>query len=300
LDPDTLARITRLELRAQLVVEGFISGLHRSPYHGYSIEFAAHREYVPGDDTRHIDWRLYARGDRLYVKQYEEDTNLRTHVLLDCSSSMGYPDQPRADRLNKFQYAATLAASLIYLLMNQQDACGLTLFDQHIRDRIPPTSSASQLRAMIGIIENQQPADDTDTVKLLAEMAELARQRSLIVLISDLLTDPERVQDRLEQLRHNGHDVIVLHVLDHDELTFPFDENTQFMGMESPQADVLVDPQSLKDSYLELVQAFIRQTRANCLNQRIDYKLLSTKDPVGAGLASFLAARMKKIARSAR
>lgn len=297
LKPEVLTRIARLELRARQVVEGFISGMHKSPYQGYSVEFAAHREYVPGDDLRHIDWRLYARGDRLYIKQYEEETNLRTHVLLDCSRSMLYPEHAEADRMNKYTYACTLAASLIYLLMTQQDACGLVLFDRAVREQVPPTSSTVQLRAMIDLIERHPPDQGTDVNVLLSQMAEQLHRRGLVVLISDLLADVEDVVRGLQRLRHIGHDVIVMHVLDHDEIHFPFEQNMLFEGLEPPGAELLTDPQGLRESYLRIVRRFVSRVRSACVNHRIDYQMLSTRDPLEAGLSAYLAGRMHRLAR---
>ena len=296
LRPEVLAKISRLELRARMVVEGFISGMHKSPYQGFSVEFAAHREYVPGDDIRHIDWRLFARGDRLYIKQYEEETNLRTHVLLDCSKSMLYPE--RADgRMNKYDYASTLAASLIYLLMHQQDACGLVLFDHKIREQIAPTSSTAHLRSMIELIERNPPDSTTDVKMLFGHLAEHVHQRGLVVVISDLLTDLDALAAGLQRLRYTRHDVIVLHVMDHDELEFPFVDNTMFEGLEAPDVQLLTDPQSLRTSYLGIVQNFITKVRSACVNHRIDYCLLSTHDPLDAGLAAYLAGRMHRLTK---
>lgn len=301
LDPEILTKISRLELRARMIVEGFISGMHRSPYRGFSVEFAAHREYVPGDDIRHIDWRLFARGDRLYVKQYEEETNLRTMVLLDCSKSMLYPEHARTRGStawrNKFDYAATLAASLIYLLMHQQDACGLVLFDREVREQIAPTSQTAQLRAMIDLIERRDPEGGTDVKMLLAKMADRLNHRGLVVLVSDLLTNVDDVIAGLQQLRHRRQDVIVMHVLDHDELNFPFNDNTLFEGLEQPDFQQLVDPQSLRETYLEIVQDFIRRIRSACMNHGIDYVLLGTHDPIDAGLSGYLAGRMHRMSR---
>ena len=297
LDPEVLTRISRLELRARMIVEGFVSGMHRSPYQGFSVEFASHREYSPGDDIRHIDWRLFARGDRLYVKQYEDETNLRTHILLDCSRSMAYPEHEHGGWRNKYDYAATLAASLIYLLMLQQDACGLVLFDRAIREQVPPTSRSAQLAAMIERIEANPPADSTDMKMLLAQMAEQLRQRGLVVLVSDLLSDVDATIAGLQRLRHAGHDVIVLHVLDHDELTLPFQENTLFEGLEQIDVQLLTDPQSLRASYLRIVGQFINRVRSACMYYRIDYALLSTHDPLDAALSAFLAARMHRSMR---
>jgi uncharacterized protein (DUF58 family) len=301
LDPEILTKIGRLELRARMIVEGFISGMHRSPYHGFSVEFAAHREYVPGDDIRHIDWRLFARGDRLYVKQYEEETNLRTTVLLDCSRSMLYPEHSgRRDKTtwrNKFDYAATLAASLIYLLMHQQDACGLVLFDREIREQIAPTSQTAQLRAMIDLIERRNPEGGTDVKMLLAKMADRLNHRGLVVLVSDLLTNVDDVIAGLQQLRHRRQDVIVMHVLDHDELQFPFNDNTLFEGLEQPGFRQLVDPQSLRETYLQIVQGFISRIRSACMNHGVDYVLLGTHDPIDAGLSAYLGGRMHRTSR---
>lgn len=305
LDPEILTKISRLELRARMIVEGFISGMHRSPYHGFSVEFAAHREYVPGDDIRHVDWRLFARGDRLYIKQYEEETNLRTTVLLDCSGSMRYPehertngrrDSARTKWRNKHEYAATLAASLIYLLMHQQDACGLVLFDDQVREQIPPTSQTAQMRSMIDLIERRTPDGQTDVKILLASLADRMRQRGLVVLISDLLTNTDDVIRGLQQLKHRGQDLIVMHVMDEDELTFPFQDNTMFEGIESPVRS-LVDPQALRENYLEIVREFVRRIRSACMDHGIDYVLLSTKDPLDAGLATYLSGRMHRTSR---
>lgn len=296
LRPEVLAKISRLELRARMVVEGFISGMHKSPYQGFSVEFAAHREYVPGDDIRHIDWRLYGRADRLYIKQYEEETNLRTHILLDCSNSMAYPEAA-AGRMTKYEYACTLAASLIYLLIHQQDACGLVLFDHRIREQIAPTSSTAHLRSMINLIERHPPDHTTDVKMLLSHVAENVRQRGLVVLISDLLTDVDALVAGLQRLRYTRHDVIVLHVMDHDELQFPFEDNTMFEGLEQPDVSLLTDPQALRRSYLEIVEKFIRRVRSACMDHRIDYALMSTRDPLDAAMATYLAGRMHRLTR---
>lgn len=297
LNPEVLTKIARLELRARMIVEGFISGMHKSPYQGFSVEFAAHREYVPGDDIRHIDWRLYGRADRFYIKQYEEETNLRTNILLDCSRSMLYPEHEHDGRMNKYDYASTLAASLVYLLMHQQDACGLVLFDHGVREVIPPTASTAQLRSLIELIERNPPDNTTDVKVLFTQLADQFRQRGLIVLISDLLTDVDEVIRGLQRLRYTRHDVIVFHVLDHDEVAFPFEDNTMFEGLEDVDTSLLTDPQSLRESYVEIVQAFIRKVRSACMNHRIDYQLLTTRDPLDAALSTFLAARMHQLSR---
>ncbi len=296
LQPHVLAKLGDLELRARLVVEGFVSGMHRSPYHGYSVEFAQHKEYVAGDDLRHLDWRVFGRTDRFYIKQFEEETNLRTHILLDCSSSMRYPDHaPSETRLTKFEYAATTAASLAYLLTRQQDAVGLMLFDNEIRTNVPPLSSTAHLTSLIGHIGEARLDHPTETVALWSQLAGSLQRRSLVVVISDFLADPEEVISALERIRYANHEVIVMHVLDHDEREFPFQDNTQFEGLEAPDLQVRADPQSLRTSYLEAVEAFIARLRSACTNNRMDYVGLSTTDPLDVALRGYLAARMHRL-----
>lgn len=291
LHPDVLARIGSLELRARTVVEGVVSGMHRSPWHGFSVEFAQHREYVPGDDLRHLDWRVYGKSDRFYVKQYEEETNLRAHILVDCSRSMRYPDHAGQARLNKFDYAATLAACLGYLLVHQQDAVGLVLFDNDVRATLPALSNQAHLRAMIARLEQAKLDHPTQTKAAFNRLAGTLNRRSIVVLISDLLAGVEEVIAGIEQLRHGEHEVIVMHLLDSDEREFPFQENTLFEGLEAPDLQVLADPQSLRRSYLEALDAFVSRVRSACINRRIDYVGLSTADPLDVAIRSYLAMR---------
>ncbi len=275
-----------------MIVEGFISGLHKSPYRGFAVEFAEHREYVPGDDVRHIDWRVYAKADRYYVKQYEQETNLRAYIVLDASRSMAYPEHPDRDRMTKWEYAATAAASLAYLLIHQQDAAGLLLFDEDIRQELAPTSNAAQLRTLIEVIERNQPDLRTEVKVVFDKLADRLKKKGLVVIISDLLADPDEVINGLRHFAHDGHDVIVLHVLDHDELELPFVDNTLFEGLEAPELELLTDPQSLRRSYLEGLRRFITRIRGACVDRRIDYVLLSTRDPLDVALTRFLASRM--------
>lgn len=292
LRPEVLAKIGGLEFRARQVVEGFIGGMHRSPYHGYSVEFAEHREYVPGDDLRHLDWRVYGKSDRYYVKQYEEETNLRAHVLLDCSSSMRYPEHATSTgRMNKFEYGATLAASLAYLLIHQQDAVGLMLFDDDIQSHLPPSSNHAHLQAILAQLEQARLERPTQTRALFTKLAGQLPRRSIAILISDLLSDVEEVVEGIEMLRHGNHEVIVLHVLDHDEREFPFQDNTLFEGLEAPDLAVTADPQSLRSEYLSVLGAFIERIRTACTNSRIDYVGLSTADPLDVALRRYLAQR---------
>jgi uncharacterized protein (DUF58 family) len=292
LQPDVLAKIGGLEFRARQVVEGFISGMHRSPYHGFSVEFAQHREYVPGDDLRHLDWRVYGKSDRYYVKQYEEETNLRAHLLVDCSSSMSYPEHRAAGgRLNKFEYAATLAASLAYLLIHQQDAVGLLLFDNEIRSHLPPSSNHAQLQSILAQLEQARLERPTQTRALFTQLAGELPRRSVAILISDLLSDVEEVVRGIETLRHGNHEIIVMHVLDRDEREFPFQDNTLFEGLEAPELAVTADPQSLRREYLSVLANFVDRIRSTCTNSRIDYVGLSTADPLDVALRRYLAQR---------
>ncbi len=291
--PETLSKISRLELRARHVVEGFVSGMHKSPYKGFSVEFANHRSYVPGDDIRHIDWRVYGKADRFYIKEYEEETNLRTYLLLDCSGSMAYPDHPGTGRMTKWEYAATLAASLAHLLVYQQDGVGLVLFDTEVRSQLPVSAKRASLSTLSSTIEAQVPRNKTD-VKLFHQLGGHVPRRGMIVILSDLLTDVDDVIHGLQRFRYDRHDVLVMHVLDHDELEFPFADRTLFEGMEEIDREVLTDPQSLRRSYLDALDAFVRRIRGACLNSQIDYTLISTADAVDVALTTFLAARMRR------
>lgn len=291
-----LTRISRLELRARQIVEGFVSGMHASPFKGFSIEFADHREYAPGDDPRHIDWRLYAKADRFYVKEYEVETNVRTHLLLDCSGSMAYPELPGPGRMTKWDYAATVAVSLAYLLVaHQSDAAGLVLFDERIREPVvgaPVSASRAALTGLVETIERNAPEGKTDVGVPLAELAERIDRRGMVVILSDLLADADALIDGLQRFRAARHEVLVLHVLDSDELEFPFTDRTLFEGMEEAGVEILTDAQSLQPGYREAVRRFVERIRSACLDRRIDYALLSTADPVEKALAAFLANRM--------
>ena len=292
--PETLSKIARLELRARHVVEGFVSGMHKSPYKGFSVEFANHRLYTPGDDIRHIDWRVYAKADRFFIKEYEEETNMRVHLLLDCSGSMAYPDHPGTARMTKWDYAATVAASIAHLLIYQQDAVGLTLFDTGIRSRIPVSANRASLHVLAEALEAQDPNGKTNMKMLFDELAGSIPRRGMVVILSDLLTDTDDIIRGLQRLRYGQHDVLILHVLDHDELEFPFADRTLFEGMENPEIEILSDPQALRQSYLDAMQAFISTVRSACLDHNIDYALLDTADGLDVALVSWLASRMRR------
>jgi uncharacterized protein (DUF58 family) len=287
LHPETIQRISRLELRARHIVEGFLSGMHRSPYFGQSVEFLQHREYVPGDDLRHVDWKVWARQDRLYVKQFEEETNLRCTLLVDVSNSMRYGNGP----LNKYEYGCTVAACLAYLLLRQQDAVGCVAFDDGIRAQVPLRSKRNHLLSVVETLHQNPPREKSDLFGLLRKVAEEYPRRGMMILISDLLAPTSGLYRGLRMLRQRGHDVLVLQILDDDELDFPFSGPTRFEGLES--LDILnCNPRSLREGYLQALQAFLAEVRRECARGRIDYALLRTRQPLDAALATFLSSRM--------
>ena len=292
--PEVLSKISRLELRARHVVEGFVSGMHKSPYKGYSVEFANHRPYVPGDDIRHLDWRVYAKAYRFFIKEYEEETNMRVHLLLDCSGSMAYPEHPGTGRMTKWDYASTLAASLAHLLIYQQDGVGLTLFDSQVRRQLPVSSNRGALMDFTNAVEASAPQNKTDLKILFHQLAGRIPRRGMVVILSDLLTNVDDIIRGLQRFRYGRHDVLVLHVLDHDELQFPFADRTLFEGMEDLNLEVLTDPQSLRGSYLAALEVFLGRMRRACLDQKIDYALISTADSLDVALTTFLATRMHR------
>ncbi|MBW3599337.1 MAG: DUF58 domain-containing protein [Planctomycetes bacterium] len=287
LHPEAVKRIGRLELRARHIVEGFQSGMHRSPYFGQSVEFLQHREYVPGDDLRHVDWTVWAKQDRLVVKQYEEDTNLRCAMLVDVSNSMQYGD----GAMSKYEYACTVAASIAWLVLKQQDAVGVLAFDERVRRKAPIRSKRNHLSAIVEALDASAPADKTEMYPILREAAETFPRRGMMVLISDLLADPEGTIKGLKLLRRRGHDVLVFHVMDDDELDFPFNGPTRFEGLESDD-HLNCNPRALRDGYLEALKQFLETLRRDCARNTIDYALIRTSDPMDAALATFLSNRL--------
>ena len=286
LDPKVLNRISRLDLKARLIVEGYISGLHKSPYHGFSVEFAEHREYTPGDDIRHVDWKVFGRTDRFYIKQYEEETNLIAHLVLDVSESMDYA----SDEVTKLAYGQMIAAALAYIVVQQSDAAGLTLFDDTIRSHLPAGSHAGHLRALFHQLGQVEPRKKTDMGRILTEVAQTIQKRGLVILVSDLLDDPDRILAGLRHLKHRRHDVIVFHVMDEAEIHFPFERMTRFEGLEA-LGDLVVNPKSLRDGYLEELEKFRRRLRRGCTANRIDYVPISTATPLDVALSTYLARR---------
>ncbi len=287
LDPEAIKRIARLELRARHVVEGFLSGMHRSPYFGHSVEFLQHREYTWGDDIRDVDWKVWAKQDRFYVKQYEEDTNLRATLLVDASASMGYGSGP----LGKFEYGATIAASLAYLILRQQDAVGCVTFDEDIRVTVPQRTKRNHIDSIVQALDASRPEQKTDLGEILRRAAEAYPRRGLMILISDLLVDRQGLFKGLRLLRSRGHDVLVFHVMDDDELDFPFGGPTRFEGLESDQR-LNCNPRALREGYLAALQVFLEEVRRGCVGHNVDYTLLRTSQPLDAVLAAYLSNRL--------
>jgi uncharacterized protein (DUF58 family) len=285
-DPEVLARIAGLALRARHVVEGTISGLHRSPFHGFNVEFAEYREYSPGDDLRRLDWRVLGRTDRFYVKQYEEESNLRATLVLDCSASMSYGQGP----LNKFLYAATAAASLATLLVEQQDPVGLALFDDQVSEVLPPAATQAQLARVVGLLEGARPARATQLGSVLQTLSEQTRQRGLVIVFSDLLTDLDAFYDGLRRLQYRGHEIIVFHVLDRDEIELPFNDLVMFRDIEGSE-ELLAEPWAFRKTYQAAMQQFLDEVRGACGDRGIDYLLLRTDQPLSDTLSHYLHAR---------
>jgi uncharacterized protein (DUF58 family) len=286
LHPEVIQKIGRLEVRARHIVEGLLSGMHRSPYFGQSVEFLQHREYTTGDDLRRVDWKVWAKQDRLYVKQYEEDTNLRCCLLVDVSESMAYGRGP----LNKCDYAITAAAALAYLLLKQQDAVGCAVFDEAVQQVVPLRTSRNHLTTIVRALEPKEPNRKTRLYDVLARVAETYPRRGMMILISDLLVDVEDAQRGLRLLRQRGHDVLVLHVMDDDELDFPFASPARFEGLETPD-HLTCNPRALRDGYLESLERFLAATRHGCARDNVDYALIRTSMPLDAALTAFLTHR---------
>jgi len=297
LDPLALAKVRSLEMQARLVVEGYLSGMHKSPYHGFSVEFAQHREYVPGDDIRHVDWKVYARTGRFYLKQYEEETNLVCWMFVDCSESMLYSSGARSARgralVTKYDYSCMAAAALTYLILHQQDSAALATFDTQVRDFLRPSSQPSHLKQIVNLLNQGVGKQKTKLGPIFHELAERIPRRSIIVVLSDLFDDPDHLLLGLQHLRHKGHEVIVLHVLDRAELEFPFWEATLFRGLEA-YPELLTDPRALREGYLEQFNEFLARVKQGCRNQDIDYVRLTTDKSLGVALSAYLAHRLAR------
>lgn len=288
LDPKVLNKIHRLDLKARLIVEGFISGMHRSPFHGFSVEFASHRQYAHGDDTRHIDWKVFSKTDRYFLKQYEEETNLTGYILLDCSESMRYKGKDAA--MSKYDYGACVASALAFMMLQQQDAFGFAMFDNSLREFIPARVSQQQLMMAIDRFAKTKPERKTEIAGILNNLAEKFHRRGLVILISDLFVKTDDLFRGLEHFRHRRHEVMVLHIMDEDELQFPFEGNTLFRGYEQ-MGELMVEPRSLRKDYLAALNDFLTEVKKRCTAKRIDYRLISTNEHLDAALSTFLAAR---------
>jgi uncharacterized protein (DUF58 family) len=289
LKPDVVSKLSGMEIKARLVVEGFIAGLHKSPYHGFSVEFAEHRQYMPGDPLKNVDWKVYAKTDRFFIKEYEEETNLKAYLLLDTSGSMGYG----SSNVNKLEYSCYLSAALSYLMLKQRDSVGLVLFDQGIRKYIPPKSALrSHLHVILQELDKLEPSQTTNISTALHQMAERIKRRGLIILISDLFDDPSQVITGLKHFRHKKHEVIVFHVLDPKERTFAFPELAVFKDLETGE-ELMTSPWQIRREYGERFKALVDKYTLECRESLIDYVLLDTSVPFDYALFSYLSKRQR-------
>lgn len=290
LDPKTLARIEGLELKARLIVEGYLAGLHKSPFRGFSVEFAQHREYAPGDDIKHVDWKVWSRTDKYYLKQYEQDTDLVCYLLVDASESMRYG----SDGMSKYDYGCHLAAALAYLVLHQRDSVGLATFDHQLRDFVRPSGNPAHLKQVTHLLETTRPDGRTGLGPVFHDLAERLTKRGLVVIVSDLFDTVEAILGGLKHFRHRRHDVIVFHVLDAQELTFPFQEPTLFKGLEG-LPELLAEPRALRRAYLAALEDYLAAVRSGCRLQQVDYLLVDTSQALDVVLSSYLAARRRRL-----
>jgi uncharacterized protein (DUF58 family) len=288
LNPEVVSKLSSIELKARLVVEGFIVGLHRSPYHGFSVEFAEHRQYMPGDEFKHIDWKVYAKSDRFYIKQFEEETNLKAYILLDASNSMGF----KSNGISKLEYGCYLAASLSYLMLRQQDAPGLLVYDEKIRSFIPPRGARSHINPILRQLNNTFPSNMTDSSVAFHELADRIKRRGLIIVISDLFDDPHKTLLGLKHFRHRQHEVIVFHILDPYERNFAYKSEARFKDMETGK-ELLTDPWQIRGDYISRLDEYLEWISRSCRDSHIDYHLLDTSIPFDRALFGYLAKRSK-------
>jgi uncharacterized protein (DUF58 family) len=289
LKPDVVSKLSGMEIKARLVVEGFIAGLHKSPYHGFSVEFAEHRQYMPGDPLRNVDWKVYAKTDRFFIKEFEEETNLKAYLLVDTSGSMGYS----SNNISKLDYSCYLSAALSYLMLKQKDSVGLVLFDESIKRYIPPKSALrSHLHVLLQELDKQEPSRTTNISSALHEMAERIKRRGLIILISDLFDDPNRVINGLKHFRHKKHEVIVFHVLDPKERNFAFPELAVFKDLETEE-ELMTSPWQIRKEYTERFKALVDKYTLECRESLIDYVLLDTSVSFDYALFSYLSKRQR-------
>lgn len=290
LEPAALAKIGKMELIARQVMDGYVQGMHRSPHVGFALDFAQHRQYVPGDDIKRIDWRVYAKADRYYIKQYEVSTNLRCHIVLDASGSMGY--RGPADAMSKFRYAQCVAACLSYLVLHQQDSAGLVTFDSKVRDFIPPKASPSQLMRILRTLDDTTTQGESGIGPLLHDVAERIHRRSMVVVISDLFDKADALTHALHHLRHRRHEVLLMQVMADDEISFPFRKWSLFQNLERSDHRVKLDPAYLRNVYLENVANHLKAIRDTAHKLNVNHILLNTKEPFDTALMNYLAARV--------
>ena len=288
LDPTELAGLDNLELRARVAVEGFLSGLHKSPHRGFSVEFNDYRHYQRGDDMRHLDWKLYARSDKFYIKQYEDETNVRCVILLDTSASMDYS----SGGLSKLNYGVTLASALSYFIMRQRDAVGLITYDDQVRDYIPAKCRQPHLMHILRTLSTVESGTKTDVVKPLTDLAASLTKKSIVILITDMLDDEERIINTLQNLRGMGNDIITFQIMDDAELNFPFDEASEFIDMENNES-YITSPAAIRKAYLNNLNEFLSYCKKKCQSSGVDYCLLNTADPLDEALTSYMSKRAK-------
>lgn len=296
LDPAVVSRLGRMDLKARLIVEGFFAGMHKSPYHGFSVEFAEYRQYMQGDDIRDIDWKVYGKTDRFYIKEHEEETNLKATILLDKSGSMGFSsaDEKRSagEAIDKLTYASLLAASLSYLMIKQRDAVGLCLFDSRIRTLVQHRSVRGHLMYILKVLDSTTPGEKTSISPALHKIAEKVKRRGLVILISDLMDDPEEVLLGLKHFRHRQHEVIVFHVLDKKEVKLDYRDEVEFEDLEVPRR-VRVEPAFIREGYERAVVDWIEHMSKVCREHQIDYNLLLTSTPFDQALTAYLSKRQR-------
>ena len=289
LQPDVVAQLATMELRARLVVEGFITGLHRSPYHGFSVEFTEHRQYMPGDEIKHIDWKAYAKTDRYYIKQFEEETNLKSYILMDASASMKYASK---GQLSKIQYASYVAAALAYLMVQQRDAVGLTVYDEKVRMTMPPRATQSNLMQLLKELVNVIPSNKTGIAASLHQVAEQIKRRGLVIVLSDFFDDPANVITAFKHFRHKGNEVIVMQILDPLERSFAFGTDAIFRDVES-QEELMTQPWHIQKAYQDSMRQFLENYKRECRENAIDYLLLDTSTPFDKALMEYLTKRRR-------
>ena len=290
LKPEVVRQIARLDLRAQFIVKGFLQGLHASPYQGFSVEFSEHRRYAPGDDPKDIDWLVYAKTDKHYIKKFEAETNITGYLAIDTSASMSYTYR---QRLSKLDYSISLAAALCWLMVHQQDPCGLLVFDEKLHASLPARSKRSQIAQVLSVLAKVKPSGKTDIARSLVQIAAMLRHRSLVMIFSDLLADPDPIRDALLRLRHRGHDVILFHVLDEAEVKFPFQGMVEFTEPEALD-QLVVDADAARGEYVASVAAFREDYRRTCFHAGIDYVPLDTSMQFDRALMEYLVSRRNR------